>query len=171
MPGKRFFGLCHNATATATATATAKLIFALLPAIFFASCNYQTKYNSASFTIQTNDFRPYLEKGFLFYPDEYRGGYETIGYFSILATPEVKPGKSDKEEIGPRDRSKKSLFTIDPVDTKKAIDAAYLHCQDLGANAVMHFNIAHVSRIIPGVNLNQPVDCLMITGYAIKRID
>lgn len=113
------------------------------------------------------DFRPYTSKGFLITPTEYVGEYESIGILTSTFYPaltKVPSRYTTSEGTVITDISGKRWF-LRAIDYKKALEEIYNQSVNMGANALMLFQLKIVVRTnsliyLPGIEA---------TGYAIKR--
>lgn len=109
------------------------------------------------------DFTPYVKKGFLITPEAYRGDYDGVGYIEISYRPPIRKTKVE----GPGVFGTMAEYEDITVEFNlgDALDAMYRQATDMGADAVMNFQMRSEKFLI---NMKF-VDGLVLSGYAIKR--
>lgn len=116
------------------------------------------------------DFRPYSEKGFLITPHEYHGEFTSIYMIDYILMPEAsyQPAQYEDnqkvEEGGWR-------FSYKDADIEHAVESIYNKCVEMGADAIMDFNIQTHEDEYDFIPNPVTVKGLLITGVAIKRGD
>lgn len=115
------------------------------------------------------DFREYTELGFLFTPGDYSGEYEAIGMITVTALPgavksmRVKSTYSLGGVVPPH--YMELSWDVDELSPDDAIQAAYEKSIEMGADALINFNIESTTVYIEGAKL----DGFDVSGFAIKR--
>ncbi len=128
------------------------------------------------------DFRPYTQKGFLFTPEKYTGEYESIGLLDLSRSPGAQYVilNSKANPRFSRFSSEQEVFyqygwKIDSISIPMMIDKFYSICIDMGADAVMNFEVygKEALRVQPVFSNKNPPELpfLGIRGFAIKRKD
>jgi hypothetical protein len=126
--------------------------------IFFISCAPKVNFIESSTVTAGFDFRPYTAKGFLITPYQHLGEYESIGMLSVTIWAEGMRNIEDK-------------FVFKPLDTRDAIDSLYMVAVEMGADALVSFEVTSVTADWPsgGTVIKQPG--IRASGYAILRQD
>jgi len=114
------------------------------------------------------DFSKYAGDNFLFSPWEYTGEYKSIGLLTLEFFPGVKkyyPSALDKK---PHRHQQKvdAEWVVENFEPSEAIDSLYIRAKNMGADAIMNFDIKPISKTDGDFLL---VDGIRITGFAIKR--
>jgi len=103
------------------------------------------------------DFRPYTNQGFLFTPSAYSGEYEAIGLVRFVMWPEAFRERVRSTRI--------YAWRTESIRSEEAIEHAYRQALEIGADALIHFDIRAVNRTEHGASLNG----IEVSGFAIKR--
>ncbi len=109
------------------------------------------------------DFTKYSKNNFLITPEGYTGGYESVGLITTIIYPEVR-----KMSITDLDKSWMKLgvvWSVKRIDPKEAIDSMYVQALNMGADALIRFNIKTISK--PNGIYN--IYGYEVSGFAIKR--
>ena len=121
-------------------------------------------------TITGYDFRPFSERGFLFTPADFAGRYEAVGFLTLRFTPESnKASFSDATEEA-RERGfwkGNSYWIYNTVDIDDLLESYYSEATQLGANGVIHFNVAVEDAEVLGV----PIPVYTLSGFAIRLLE
>lgn len=115
------------------------------------------------------DFRDYADEGFLFTPEGFLGDYESMGVVNIEFMPEIKKAKVTLPAEIPGYfilQTTSGSYYVQRHDTQKIIDEMHKLAIDMGANAVIRF------QILPTTidNEGTPIPTIRATGFAIKRL-
>lgn len=123
--------------------------------------------------MQGFDFREYAEKGFLFTPHQYIGEYESRGIITITIYPETKVTKGPtpkgwvmKKIGGPSGQDTPRYYLEEVIDQSIVIGGAYQAALDIGADAIMDFNIESMAAVLRGGIYQSGY---IVSGFAIKR--
>jgi len=154
------------------------LLFIFIYSLIISACSTtHIEHYPKEVNIYGYDFTKYTAKGFLFTPEKYMEGYESIGLLEIEIFPEAnyqhpegiyrKPGQyySDDER---EDKSKNipGGWFYKPVDAPEVLDSLYITALKLGADAVINLRINEVAK--------SKGDVIFIgkkaSGFAIKRL-
>jgi len=117
------------------------------------------------------DFTKYAAEGFLITPERYDGEYDALGQIYVSHYPEAKRG------------SRQSTYAAKPVYTdwrittevsaQDAVDDLYDAALNLGADAVMNFDLSFPPHPYGPFGPTEPKDSDMtsirVSGFAIKR--
>lgn len=143
--------------------------------LLIAGCGTQGALPTAEYISNAGyDFRQYSQQGFMFTTEGFDGDYESVGFVRIVYNPQfIKiPSGGDIRDF------EDSRVYQDPVnpaihwrvsepDEGKMIEAAYQRSVDMGADAIIRFQI-HNIRIR---NNELVVNSSELTGLAIKRVE
>lgn len=106
------------------------------------------------------DFRPYLEKDFMFTPHEYRGDYLLIATVRLVIYPAKKKIKEGEEKgIYLLRESEMTDIYREVILPSEALEVMYEYALSLGANGLSEYK--YDRDIITGV--------ITMSGYAIYR--
>jgi hypothetical protein len=121
------------------------------------------------------DFSPYAEKGFLFTPQGYNGDYESVGQITMTIWPEV----NERANLGiAEDRASESdstyadgVFVVEELTTDAPIRNAYEEARDMGADAIVNFDVTPMNRTISAGRSDGEVTIVgyEVRGFAINR--
>ena len=153
-----------------------KLISFLLVTFIMLGCSNLKEVPSYSL-LSMVDFRKYSAEGFLITPEKFAGNYNSVGIIDYVKMPGAKYIVSKKlqnqEKYKAYDPTSDSNFPqwfIETINMDQALDEVYKQCKNLGANAIINFNIEMNSETW-GTNPNQVnITGYRITGFAIKRL-
>lgn len=97
-------------------------------------------------------------------PGEYNGDFESIGMVWFTVWPEANYVVVDTARDGDPVRA----WRQDEVRVQQALDSAYVRAQEMGADAITHFDIQSVtSNPEPGLRL----EGTEVSGFLIDRQD
>jgi hypothetical protein len=126
-----------------------------------------------SYQVLGFDFREYADVGFLITPESYSGRYQSLGLVDVVYDPEIiketergaflkaKPGYTlISDRMG-------SMFQVKRADQSAVIRALYEVANEMGADAIVNFNIQNFS--IERAQVEIPT--IKVSGFAIKRIE
>jgi hypothetical protein len=143
-----------------------KFTLAVLLAILFSSCATLEHIDGYQSLIGI-DLRPYTEKDFLITPNDYAGKYKSIAILDYVIMPEanyktIYPYSGDEP---PKE------WVHDKVDITAAMDSIYEICLDMGANAIINFEISPHADTYTAVENPTTVVGKRISGMAIQRLN
>jgi len=102
------------------------------------------------------DFTKYSKEGFLITPEKYLGEYESIGLVEYVLIP-----GATKSDYG---------YQVDDIRLSQGIDSLFSLAKDMGADAIMNFNINSTQREHTFFMQGQLVlEGFELSGFAIKR--
>ena len=111
------------------------------------------------------DFREYSAEGFLFTPYDYEGDYQSVGMVTFIAWPEaekVEASRKVQQRTG-----KTEVWRVGEVTPSEAINEAYQKASQMGADALIHFEVNSTSKTVAGAELSG----IEVSGFAIDRQD
>jgi hypothetical protein len=142
--------------------------FTVLILVFITGCSAQLQLWNTAYVPTGYDFREYAENGFFFTPEGYLGEYDSMGVVNIQFMPKIlraanstfnpPPGYSLLVTAG-------GNYLIEKPNTQIIIDEMYKLATEMGADAVIKFEILPSSLNNEGTQINT----IMATGFAIKR--
>lgn len=110
------------------------------------------------------DFTKYTSQNFLFTPEIYLGGYESIGLINVIMYPEVR--KVDIKHINQDNYTSWGQgWSIQKLKATEAIDSMYVKAIRMGANAIVRLTVQSIAKL----NGYKTVSGLEVSGFAIKR--
>lgn len=146
----------------------------LILSVLLYSCATVKEMNKISKTedFTAIDFTKYTKQGFLITPEKYMGNYESVGIIdfvympqAILNTSYISNNYSWKEETN---LVPGQAWKIDKLNVQDAIDGIYKRCVDMGANALVSFNVTSVNKDYIGIKNPVTISGYRITGFAIR---
>ena len=114
------------------------------------------------------NFTKYTSFGFLITPEKYDGKYESIGMLTYIITPSIRYSSLPHGRLEPNEIAWGNII-YEHINVEDAIDKMYEKALDMGANAIMRFNIDDSYPFL-WEDYKVPLG-VKITGYAIKRIE
>lgn len=141
-----------------------KKILILFIILTFISCSSVRQSTNKIVIHYGFDFTKYSTQGFLFTPEQYLGEYESIGIVKTIIFPAVKNKKSQiKSQTGEPFLNEE--WEIEKLDADEAINEMYKKATEMGANAVVRFEI-HKTQYMNGL---MEIPGFEVSGFAIKR--
>ncbi len=138
-------------------------------ALFISCATIATRQLERNVEIDGLDFRPYIEKGFLFTPiEEPRGEYDGVGLVTIRVIPEVKLSDITKpfdQRKWQREWVGNVPWQIERLNTDEGLQEVYKVAVELGADALYDFKIIRSS--VRNGGLTVPIH--VVSGFAVKR--
>ena len=107
------------------------------------------------------DLRNYSEVNFLFTPEIYPGEYLTVGIIDYVFLPEANYLKDSK--------TGSSKWVVQDIRLEDAIDNVYKICIDMGADALIKFDISDTEKSYSSIANPIVIKGIRIKGLAIKR--
>jgi len=143
--------------------------------ILFSGCSSSTPplFFPETTTVSIADFTEYGDKGFLFSPNVYEGEYKSIGLIEFILYPEASKKKFTyekefKSKYMPETYTISKWIITDPVLSSDLVDMAYQKSVELGADALVSFDVNFVhKKEFKDLTLTG----IKVSGYAIKRLD
>jgi hypothetical protein len=141
------------------------ILVSLATALMFSACKTLEHIDGYQ-SLSGIDLRPYTEKDFLITPNDYAGEYKSIFIVDFVIMPEA-----NYETVDIKSGYKIKEWFYDPVDISTAMDNIYEICLDMGANAIINFEISPHTDTYVTVNNPTTIVGKRISGMAIKRED
>jgi len=114
------------------------------------------------------DFRPFADKGFLITPYVFNGDYISIYMVNYVIMPEANYMPANPDNVGTGDYTSGS-WTFKKLNIETALNNIYETCVEMGADALMDFQLQSNKEYYTGINNPVTVNGIQITGIAIKR--
>lgn len=146
---------------------------ATLVALFaLAGCAPRTPMTLPGVTnVETLDFRPFAQQGFLFAPGDYsQGDYEPIGIVTVTAWP-----PATRRDLRVSAGSEGRLINlgwdwqIDYVDPQTTLGEMHRRAVALGADAVVDFTATAVVQTLSAGDEIVTIPGVRLSGFAIRR--
>lgn len=126
------------------------------------------------------DFSKYSNQGFFITPEKYNGEYESVGLLSYEYLPSgeyLTGGMSDvrNSSYNPNDKNSSYFLPVkywhfEKINVEQVMDSVFKICKNMGADALVNFEIMEKSDDIGANSLNPSTRFgYTITGFAIKR--
>ena len=149
-----------------------KLVFLILIAVLAVGCAFQPLEHISSYEqLLGIDLRPYAEKNFLITPYLYSGEYTTIAIIDFKIMPEANLVQTGERKDYTGFTDPVFEWEVDEIETEEALDRIYRYCVEMGANALIDFEILEVSDNWSNIQKPVVVNGIRITGLAIRRDD
>ena len=145
-----------------------KLLITITVLLILSSCS--TVKEVPSYTeVRGFDFTKYTKEGFLFTPEGYSGRYESAGILSVRISPEIKRAFEPGDNFADFDRVQDAAgneWIVEKPDTENAIETMYKQALEMGADALINFDISSEA-----LTSEIPATIVIVNGFAIKRLD
>lgn len=153
-------------------------LFAILSLLLLIGCSSSTPITRVQGIESTlvMDFSPYANRGFLFSPDPYSGGYQGMGMIDIMIVPDMQR-RVEQSRVSTRLGQGVSVnktvgeWKQEPIYPSTMVERAFQEAKDLGADAIVNLD---VTPVLEEVEVGTPPEVLemrgyRLTGFAIKR--
>lgn len=144
-------------------------VYVILPLLLgICACAVGPTFIPSKSELYSVDFRPYSDRGFLFSPGDYPGEYEAIGMVTYVIWPSARKVAMPivNERTGGSMKTV-SVWLADTIRVDQALKHAYEHTLEIGADALIQFDIKPVNRNVADTNL----EGVEVSGFAIRRKD
>ncbi|MHC1707467.1 MAG: hypothetical protein AB9842_08095 [Bacteroidales bacterium] len=154
-----------------------KILLMIVVACFIVGCSTST-FIPKKEQVLLMDYRKYLEKGFVFSPEEYRGNCDILGTINYtidcsvqyrsqaVVNPNYNQGAG-----GERYYIEISDWWINPLYSEDVLDSLYNKSVRLGADALVSLSYKGVPKLVSNRDIKNQVYTMSyeFIGHAIKR--
>lgn len=126
--------------------------------------------------ISSLDFTKYSKKGFLITPSDYGSNYDALGMFTFNIYPEANLESKteiyeDEDDNGDIKEKERTIFfwEQDKIKAQEILDFAYKTAIKKGADAITHFKIKNVVKVVDDGIDTVILNGLEVEGLLIKR--
>jgi hypothetical protein len=138
--------------------------------LLFSGCSRKERmlnYIPKSEIISSLDFTKYSKRGFLITPSDYGSNYEALGIFNFTVYPEAN---TNLVKINGFNIQLEALeWKQKEINHQEILDFVYKTALEKGADAITHFKIRNVEKIVNDGIENVYIQGLEVEGLLIKR--
>ena len=117
------------------------------------------------------DLRPFAEQNFLITPYAYSGKYTSIAIIDYKIMPGAQLRNTINYSPYTGESYEGSTWFVDTVKIDESLNRIFLICREMGADALVDFEILDVSDSYTNIEKPVLVPGIRITGLAIRRDD
>jgi len=131
--------------------------------LFLLSCKSVNQVSSITEYIVI-DLRRYTEQDFLITTEKFNENYEAIGLLELSVFPGATRLRNG--QTLPENTYKQGFWAVEKLSTEEAIDEIYNRAKEMGADAIMNFELTTVKKTIA---IDLQLSGFKMKGFAIKR--
>jgi len=131
--------------------------------LFLLSCKSVNQVSSITEYIVI-DLRRYTEQDFLITTEKFNENYEAIGLLELSVFPGATRLRNG--QVLPENTYKQGFWAVEKLSTEEAIDEIYNRAKEMGADAIMNFELTTVKKTIA---IDLQLSGFKMKGFAIKR--